>query len=225
MDEQKWLSCNEPTIMLDYLRSNGQTSARKLRLFACYCFRRLIPHRIPNKVLQAVEFAELFADGAMSTAGLARARDAAVEDLDKYGFTASAVFEAFSCVMAPDGIEVSRTVDNVLEAMESMGDGEEKIKAERTEISQVIRDMHGNPFHEIVLNPASRNETIVKLAEAVYNERTMPEGIFDPQRLMMLVHAFQEAGFEDQNVLGHLHHLDYMHVRGCFVVDAILSKE
>ena len=32
MTEQEWLSCTEPSLMLDFLR--GKTSGRKLRLFA-----------------------------------------------------------------------------------------------------------------------------------------------------------------------------------------------
>ena len=35
MTEAEWLTCNDPTRMLEFLR--GKASERKLRLYACAC--------------------------------------------------------------------------------------------------------------------------------------------------------------------------------------------
>jgi hypothetical protein len=66
MTEAAWLACAEPRPMLDYLEKRGQTSERKLRLFACACCRRiwgLLPDQLGEG---GVEVAERQADGLAS---------------------------------------------------------------------------------------------------------------------------------------------------------------
>ena len=41
MFEERWLSCDEPEMMLRYML--GKTGDRKFRLFACACVRRIWP--------------------------------------------------------------------------------------------------------------------------------------------------------------------------------------
>ena len=41
MDEEEWLTCADPWPMVEFLR--GKASDRKLRLFLCAFFRRIIP--------------------------------------------------------------------------------------------------------------------------------------------------------------------------------------
>jgi hypothetical protein len=89
---------------------------------------------------------------------------------------------------------------------------------------------------------------VVCLAQATYDNRTMPAGTLDPARLAVLADALEEAGCQDAEILGHLRgagphvrgcflvdedpHRLYQgslvagpHVRGCFLVDALLGKE
>lgn len=80
----------------------------------------------------------------------------------------------------------------------------------------LFRCIHGNPFRPVTFAPAWLTPTVVGLAAAIYEERA-----FD--RLPILADALQDAGCEDEQVLGHCRG-DGPHVRGCWVVDGVLGK-
>ena len=76
MSEADWLISQDPNPMLASLP--GKTTGRKLRLFACGCFRVVFGHLVTDKTLfQAIEVAERFADGLASDAELETARQLA----------------------------------------------------------------------------------------------------------------------------------------------------
>jgi hypothetical protein len=84
----------------------------------------------------------------------------------------------------------------------------------------------GNPFRPATISPAvlARNDaTIVRLAQAAYEERPLPEGTLDQTRLAVLADALGEAGCTDADMLGHLRG-PAPHVRGCWPVDLCLGK-
>jgi hypothetical protein len=61
-----------------------------------------------------------------------------------------------------------------------------------------------------------------RLAEAVYEQRFLPVGTLDSDRLAVLADALEEAGCTEANLLDHLRGPG-PHVRGCFVVDLVLG--
>ena len=63
MTEQEWVTCTDPTPMLEFLR--GKASDRKMRLFAVACCRLAWRHMSDERKI-TVEFAEQFADGKAS---------------------------------------------------------------------------------------------------------------------------------------------------------------
>ena len=65
---------------------------------------------------------------------------------------------------------------------------------------------------------------VLHLARSVYEERHMPEGTFDDQRMSVLSDALEEAGCNNVDILSHLRG-GGEHVRGCWVVDLLLGKE
>src|SRR5215471_13467603 len=76
MTEAEWLACADPQKMLKFLR--GKVSERKLRLFACGCWR-LEWHLIFEQAQRmAVEAAEWYADGRQGGTPLSVARQAAM---------------------------------------------------------------------------------------------------------------------------------------------------
>jgi hypothetical protein len=81
----------------------------------------------------------------------------------------------------------------------------------------MVREIFGNPFSPIHFNPSWRRQHVLTLAEKIYDERA-----FD--RLPILADALEQAGCENQEVLNHCRESG-PHVRGCWVVDAVLGKE
>jgi hypothetical protein len=87
----------------------------------------------------------------------------------------------------------------------------------------VVREIAGNPFRPAPLGPAWLTADASALAQAAYDERGLPSGELDPERLAILADALEEAGCTDQTVLDHLRSSG-PHVRGCWALDLILGK-
>jgi hypothetical protein len=87
--------------------------------------------------------------------------------------------------------------------------------------SVLLRCVCGNPFRPRVTYPAWRTP-ILSLAQAAYDERSLPSGEFDALRVSVLADALEEAGASGE-ALEHLRGPG-PHVRGCWVVDLILGR-
>jgi hypothetical protein len=68
------------------------------------------------------------------------------------------------------------------------------------------------------------NGTVKRLAESAYHEQSQPEGTLDVARLAVLADALTDAGCTDTVLLDHLRGPG-PHVRGCWAIDRLLSKE
>ena len=80
----------------------------------------------------------------------------------------------------------------------------------------LVRDVFGNPFRPATADPAWHTPTVVALARGMYDSR-------DFSAMPILADALMDAGCDDETVLGHCRG-GGPHVRGCWVVDAILGK-
>jgi hypothetical protein len=98
---------------------------------------------------------------------------------------------------------------------------EEAERAEWTAQAALLRDSFGLlSFRLVTIAPAWaawNDGTVVKLAQAIYDERA-----FD--RLPILADALEEAGCTNADILDHCREPG-LHVRGCWVVDLLLGKE
>jgi hypothetical protein len=104
--------------------------------------------------------------------------------------------------------------------------GEFKTRQQRERKNQVLllQDIFGNPFRPVTFCPAWRSSTATKLAQTIYDDRIMPSGLFDNQRMGILADALEEAGCDNRDILEHCRN-GGEHVRGCWVVDLVLGKE
>jgi hypothetical protein len=89
--------------------------------------------------------------------------------------------------------------------------------------TNLLRCIFGNLFRPITSDPAWQTPTVISLATAAYEERSLPSGELDATRLAVLADALEEAGCQDQSILDHLRSPG-PHVRGCWVLDLILGR-
>jgi hypothetical protein len=61
------------------------------------------------------------------------------------------------------------------------------------------------------------------IAQGIYQERHLPEGALDTDRMNILAGALLDAGCDDEELIQYCRR-EGPHVRGCWVVDAILGK-
>ncbi|MCE9560793.1 MAG: hypothetical protein K8U57_01935 [Planctomycetes bacterium] len=81
-----------------------------------------------------------------------------------------------------------------------------------------FREVFGNPFWPVTFDPAWLTSTVVSLAQSMYESR-------DFSAMPILADALQDAGCDNDDILDHCRDEKQVHVRGCWVVDAILGKE
>src|SRR5262249_44874973 len=101
---------------------------------------------------------------------------------------------------------------------------EEVERREALAQTSLLHCLFGNPFRPVSLDTAWLTPDVVGLAEAAYQERLLPSGELDPQRLLVLADALEDAGCDNGDVLGHLRGPG-VHVRGCWVVDLLTGRE
>jgi hypothetical protein len=106
--------------------------------------------------------------------------------------------------------------------VDSYEDSEEVAAAREAEAAvtcMFLREVFGNPFRPIAI--AHRTATVSALARAAYEERIMPSGELDVERLAVMADALEESGAAPEAV-------DHLrgpgpHIRGCHVVDLCLG--
>ncbi|HEY7154674.1 MAG TPA: hypothetical protein VH575_12000 [Gemmataceae bacterium] len=82
----------------------------------------------------------------------------------------------------------------------------------------LLRDIFGNPFRTLrSLAPSLLTPTIIGLAQTIYEQRSF-------ERMRELADALEEAGCDNEEILGHLRQQGQVHVRGCWVIDSLLNK-
>jgi hypothetical protein len=220
MTESEWLGCADPKPMLEFLWRDG--SHRKLRLFACACCRR-VQHLLTGEDSRiAVDVAERHADGLATDEALIQAtgRLEIVAPQGRPYPNAPAYYATW--YHAPD-VAASAALAAV-EAIEyAAGDAD----GERAAQVASLRDIFGNPFRPVTLDPAWQSwhaGIIVRLARAVYEDRVLPAGTFRPDRVAVLADALEEAGCQGADILGHCRRAG-PHIRGCWLVDLLTGRE
>jgi hypothetical protein len=233
MTEVEWLACGDGHEMCRCLREQfgahrRKVGRRKLRLLGCAYCRQLWDAMTDARSRAAVEFAERMADGGVDTAGLSALRDGAARAASEAGFcrrtnrfgwsapgsrAASAASIALSeqpvaCVRAHWAMRHNVEAGDAV-AYREWRDG-------HRELAHLFRDIFGNPFRPVALNPSWLGSDVTALARQMYDSRD-----FTP--MPILADALQDAGCDNADLLAHCTS-DGPHVRGCWVVDLLLGK-
>jgi hypothetical protein len=234
MDEATWATCREPAEMLNFLRASGRGSGRKLRLLACAFCRAVAPLLTDERYRSALDVAERYADGLASTGELhdaGRVVANAIRHTDEYEWSeekqalllaANAVGWAATLREPPDPPAYLAGCAATGARSAALTAGVSQAEANAAQ-SALIRDILGNPFRPVALDPAVLGTAIPSLAQAAYEERALPGRELDPARLAVLADALEEAGCTDAALLDHLRGPG-PHCRGCWAVDLVLGK-
>jgi hypothetical protein len=225
MTEPVWMDWSgDPGNLLNPVRD--RIGDRKIRLFACACCRRVWPMLTDSSSQKAVTVAELFADGRATPEELscaaATARTAAFNAATAATFSPAAHAATCAWYAASSAWSVAFAASNRAAACV----GREKESEQRAQC-RLFRDVVPNPFRAApAVDPewlTWQGGAVQELAQAAYEERRLPEGTLDPQRLAVLADALEDAGRMDAELLGHLRGPG-VHVRGCWAVDLLLAK-
>ncbi|AMV26296.1 hypothetical protein VT84_18000 [Gemmata sp. SH-PL17] len=231
MTETEWLACRTSRKLLAFLR--GRLTERKLRLIGCGCCHVVGPFalaecrtaaavadRIADRVASATEMAEGYRaanyarDMATGTMGAIPRRYRTRE-----AWCASWAVHELVVALDPDFPGYLQALhDCVSSALDHLSDLPPNPAVNRLNQSRVVRDVVGNPFRTIQFDPAWRTSNATLLAQGIYAERA-----FD--RLPILADALQDAGCDNDDILNHCRDPAGPHVRGCWVVDSVLSRE
>jgi hypothetical protein len=205
MSDAEWLACTDPTPMLEFLR--GKASDRKLRLYACAYARQLWPLLNDERSKEGVKIAEQYADGLASELDRKKAWEAAsdvvIHAVAEQDFDRAAVV-----------VYSKRCLENSKDMVVRL---DYHFHAWKPVDEVLIRDIFGNPFRPITLDPSWLAPTVKALAQTIYTDR-----IF--HQMPDLAEELERAGCSNQDILGHCRGPG-PHVRGCWVLDLLLGKE
>jgi hypothetical protein len=209
-------------------QQGNETSERKLRLLAC-AFCRRIWSLLPDELSRAtVELCEYVVDGLADPQPLwARGGLSSVvpEHLYPEGTVEYEAYFAARCVanqmeiitgeprsapeLAASGASIGAFRANELALLFP-------VEEEPAHHCHLIRDILGNPFRPITIDPSWLTSTVVALAQQMYDSR-------DFSAMPILADALQDAGCDNEEILNHCRG-EGVHVRGCWLVDLILGK-
>jgi hypothetical protein len=205
MTEAEWVACAEPAPMLEFV--SGRATDRKLRLFACACCRMAWDWLYPLE-RDAVALMERVAEGRADEGERAAAYEATRRQFDQ---------QSRDCTpMALDLLDRDARF-GADAALLLLSVDPHEATAQGSAWCQIARDIFGNPFRPVAVDPVWLTSTVVQPAEGIYQDRA-----FD--RMPILADALEDAGCTDRAILDHLRSPG-PHVRGCWPVDLLLARE
>jgi hypothetical protein len=203
--------------MLRFLR--GNTSDRKLRLFAVACYRQVARWLTDGAAQEAFDLAERFADGAADRRDLLTLREQhqVVDDLSLPMPLLQPDWQGMQVAAAAAYWAVTRFPVDWAPPSPAKSSGP---------LCGILRCIFGNPFRPAAVDPAwlAWNDSVVRnLAEAAYQDRQLPSGRLNQARFAIIADALEEAGYMDTHLLGHLRD-GGEHYRGCFAIDLLTGR-
>lgn len=217
MTERQWLTHSYPLVLLDGLR---RASGRKLRLLGCACCYQIWALFADERSRQAVSIAEQYAERLVDEY---RLKEVFVNAQDAIPVGRGAKLSDFYIPHAAAYVAHPDDWNSAHFAVESVAIAKDNDKSHRQLQLRILHDIFSNPFQPVILDPEWQTSTVLALAQAAYDDRTLPPGTLDPARLGILADALEEAGCTNSAILNHLRQPG-SHVRGCWAVDLLSGK-
>lgn len=222
MKEADWLTCSRVNIaLLNWLRRRG--SDRQFYLVAAGCVRQVEANLTSERFRALVPMIERYADGAEDRETLARAHRQAENEIQER--IQALQLEGLSLARAS-----KRLAADVAATHAALPGGgwqaacsalwEAVRVGKRADLwprqCQLLRDIFGNPFRPVRIEPAWRTSSVLGVARHCYAEQrwdTMP----------ILADALVDSGCTDADILAHCRQPG-PHYRGCWVLDVLLEN-
>jgi hypothetical protein len=208
--EKDWEVCDDPDLVVQ--AGVALLTNRQARLFACACCRLFWDQLTHPRYRDAVEVAELFADGRADENEVRLALDRALA-VPRSSDSGAGTFLGAACETLSAQPPLRAIVAWIVRRSQGRSD-------EAARLIAAFRDIMPNPFRPPApLAPAVLawyGGQVRKLAEGIYHQRTFEE-------LPILADALEEAGCTDQVLLNHCRSAGG-HVLGCWAVDHVLAK-
>ncbi|MDR3634774.1 MAG: hypothetical protein P4L84_13300 [Isosphaeraceae bacterium] len=166
------------------------------------------PSKLPSEGRWAVRHA---AEAVVHAA--ARDGDDGVPYLHRAESVILAACQAVGCAFAESSGQTEDTFASINAYIRSTQGAED---AERAAQANLLRDIFGNPYRPIAMDPSWLTPGVLALARAIDEKGA-------PARMPALGEALQHAGCDQPEILAHCHSAGN-HVRGCWVLDAVLGK-
>jgi hypothetical protein len=231
MAEEQWFDSEDPQEIL--LRLFGldvnffgldvnflDANLRRFRLFAVACCRSIWPLFTQDAPRRLVEALERYADGEGTEEAWSGLRTEVLEIAETA--PPASVVEWVAEAAFRSALAQPEDVFHVAESAATAAVANGKSPQARVQ-ALLLRDIFGNTFRQVRINPCWLSETVVAFARTAYEDRNLPAGTLDVDRLKVLADALEDAGCDNADILEHCRGPG-PHVRGCWVVDLILGK-
>jgi hypothetical protein len=201
---REWETSSDPERMLQ-LHPPGPGRKGRLLLVAC-C--RLCGERLAEGARRAVEVGERWADGLATVGECKRARIAADlatrlrSQFNRQTWVLQAAMTAEAAVFDQPGPDDFHRATQLLKPAFA---------------AALLRDIFGDSIRPVSFAPEWRTDTVLALAKQMYESREFGA-------MPILADALQDAGCDNEAVLGHCRDVTLPHVRGCWVIDLVLGK-
>ncbi len=201
-----WINCLDPQELLNclFIDLKQPCSFRKARLFGCACWRSRWA-QLTDDCKAAVLVAERLADGQANTDEPV----AAELNLDQPGIN-PAVRAGLRWLLNITDHPYTIASNTALYCYGFELDGQS------AHVASMIREIWGNPFREVRLDPQWQTSTVLHMAQACYEHRNI-------HLLPILADALSDAGCTNIDLLAHLRS-EGIHNYGCWALDIVLEK-
>jgi hypothetical protein len=251
--EAEWLAnLNNPWPLLDFLE--GRASARKLRLCAVACCRRIPGIEEDRPCCRGLDAAERYADGLLSNSQRQRVESALLKDMSdghnrlpevRQGPNGKRRAQALQAALGRAAavrwtlvvrnerfyVGAANCASTLVQRngrLVQLDTNRDLKPAQMAEWRQALREI-GHAIHD-VMGPLPFRKVPVQQMWMVNQNRTaekLCQAVYDDpafDRLSILADALEEAGCTDTDILDHCRGPG-PHVRGCWVVDKLLGKD
>lgn len=223
MNETEWLRGNDPFPLSMHIVKG---SARKLRLFAVACARRVPPVLIDDDCRRLLDASEASAEDQITPPqrrkiekpvwALAQHHQEAWRKALHSKKWSSVAYRRYKAISAC-GMTSQADRHMMRLAANEAADAALDPEAEKRYQCDVLRCIYGNPFRSVAFDPTWRSDEVLRLAEAI-------EASWNGAEFSKLAKALVRAGCDQAEVLKHCRGKG-PHVHGCWVIDLILSKK